>query len=147
MWREIQGHPGYYVNRQGQVSRRLRSKNRTDTYKKLRPFYAKKGGGGSVTMYDKETGRRAYRKVAQLVLEAFGRPRPSSSSWAMHLNRNVKDDKLENLEWREQGEVRVVHEPSTGNYRAKVGSKDIGSWPSERAARRAGNKFKKTGVV
>ena len=147
MWKEIKQHPGYYVNKEGHVARKLRSKDRTREYKQLKPFYSKKGGGGSVTIYDKNTGKRSYRKIAQLVLETFGRVRPSKTYWAVHLNKNVKDDSLANLDWREQGEVRIVSEESTGNYRALIGSTDIGSWPSELAARRAANKFKRTGFV
>ena len=144
--RELSDHPGYYVTKEGAVHRRLRSKFRKNEYKKLRPFYGKKGGGGVVTLYNKETGRRTYRKVAQLVLEAFGSPRPSASSWALHVNGRVRDDRLENLAWREKGEIRIVLEESTGNFRAKVGGTDIGSWPSEKAARRSARRFKKTGT-
>ena len=143
----ITGHEGYYVSKEGVVSRRLRSKFRKHEYKKLKPFYAKKGGGGSVTLYNRETGKRTYRKVGQLVLETFGKQRPSETSWAMHVSGDVRDDSLANLRWREKGEISTVVEPSTGNYRAKVGATDIGSWPTERAARRAAKKFKKTGVV
>ena len=100
-----------------------------------------------MTLYNRETGKRTYRKVGQLVLETFGKQRPSGSSWAMHVSGNVKDDSLTNLRWREKGEISTVVESSTGNYRAKVGATDIGSWPTERAARRAAKKFKKTGVV
>ncbi len=66
--KEIAGHKGYYVTKKGEISRRLRSKFRTNEYKKLRPFYARKGGGGSVTLYNRVTGKRIYRKVSQLVL-------------------------------------------------------------------------------
>ena len=74
--------------------RRLRSKDRSNEYKRLRPFYAKKGGGGTVTLYDKESGKRKYRKVAQLILETFGAQKPSASSWALHVSGDVKDDRL-----------------------------------------------------
>ena len=60
----IQGHDGYLVNKLGEVARRLRSQFRKHELKKLRPFYGKKGGGGVVTLYDKGTGKRTYRKVA-----------------------------------------------------------------------------------
>ena len=110
MWKEIQAHPGYHVNKAGHVARKLRSKTRTNEYKLLSPFYSKKGGGGSVTMYNKNTGKRSYRKLAQLVLETFGKQRPSKTYWAVHVNKNVKDDSYANLEWREQGEIRIVSE-------------------------------------
>ena len=146
MWREIPGHVGYYAKKNGKVARRLRSKSRTNEYKLLRPFYGKKGGGGILTLYT-TNGKRHYRKVSQLILETFGRQRQSSSSWAMHKNGDVTDDRFENLVWREKGEIRVSHEASTGNFRAHVGSTDIGSWPTEQAARKAARKFRKTGEV
>ncbi len=65
----------------------------------------------------------------------------------MHVNSDVSDDRLENLEWKEKGEIRVIFEKSTGNYRARVGTKDIGSWPDEAAAKRAARKYRKTGEV
>jgi len=65
----------------------------------------------------------------------------------MHLDGNVKNDKLPNLIWREKGQVSVTLEATTGNYRARVGGADIGSWASEKDARRAAKKFKKQGIV
>ena len=144
-WRET-SHQGYYAKKSGIVARRLRSKFRTNEYKALKPFYGKKGGGGILTLYD-VNGKRHYRKVSQLILETFGKQRQSSSSWAMHVNGDVRDDRLENLLWREKGGIRVTHEKSTGNYRAHVGSEDIGSWPDEQAAKRAARKYKRTGEV
>jgi hypothetical protein len=43
---------------------------------------------------------RKVRSIAQLVLCAFGEPRPSEKHFSHHKDGNVMNDCIENLEWR-----------------------------------------------
>jgi hypothetical protein len=147
MWREVPGIAGYYATKDGKVARRLRTKFREGEYKLLKPYYQKGSGGGMLTFYHPKTGSRTYRKVAQVILETYGKPRPSKGYWAMHKNGKTRDNRFDNLEWRAAQPIQVRFEMSTTNYRTVVRGKDIGSWPSETAAWRAGRKYLKTGAV
>jgi hypothetical protein len=43
---------------------------------------------------------RMVRSIAQLVLCAFGQPRPSEKHFSHHKDGNILNDSIENLEWR-----------------------------------------------
>lgn len=62
-------------------------------------------------------GKRKLRGVHQLVLEAFGFPRPSQTHEVRHLNGIPSDNHLENLKWgtpKENAEDRTKHGSLSG---------------------------------
>jgi len=57
----------------------------------------------------KEDGKRATVLIHQLVMEAWGvpRPRPFSEHVITHLDRNKKNNRLDNLRWIRKDEIRA----------------------------------------
>lgn len=94
-WRPIfPGSDDYWVSNDGRVCS-LRSGNATLLAQRpgtQSPYYM------YVTLKDERVGRRPYF-VHQLVLFAFGAPRPSKKHETRHLDGNAKNNHHTNLEW------------------------------------------------
>lgn len=106
LWLPVVGYEGFYeVSNLG----RVRSMPRTVAYGGSRVgtsatipggiMAQKKMQHGHMSVYLRRDGRRKYRTVHQLVLEAFGGPRPHPSWHACHNNGVADDNRLENLRW------------------------------------------------
>lgn len=101
-WAEIPGHPGYYVDREGNVASDWKRvglgrgngtrTERTDTIHLLRPSVNQSG------YHFLNLGRGNTRVVHRLVLQTFVGPCPTGMG-ARHLNGNPSDNRLENLAW------------------------------------------------
>jgi NUMOD4 motif len=52
---------------------------------------------------------RTVRSIAQLVLCAFGEPRPSEKHFSHHKDGNVMNDCIENLEWRHIQDQNILN--------------------------------------
>lgn len=104
-WKEVPNHPGYYVNRSGQVASSLsrvpsKVKPKYEASANLRIMYLHKNCEGY--LFVRLRPRRKVR-VHCLILEAFVGPRPKGYE-CRHLNGNPGDNRLENLAWGTRSE-------------------------------------------
>lgn len=92
IWREIASYEGIYqVSNYGEV----RGKNGL-----LKTYPTPKTGKLRVDLYVYERGGRKWHAVHLLVLDTFVGDAPPGPHKAIHLNGDIKDNKLTNLAWR-----------------------------------------------
>lgn len=91
--RLIPGWPDYAVTTEGEVWSKRREKTR---WRRLRPGEC--GHAGHLHVGVSKDGKRYYRKVHHLVLEAFVGPRPAWTE-CCHGDGNPKNNALSNLRW------------------------------------------------
>lgn len=108
----IEGHPGYRVGDDGSVWSRMRKGNFAGpvayevTWRRLKPAVGSQYGHLRV-----ELGRKVYRFVHRLVLEAFRGPCPEGEE-CLHADGDPTNNRLDNLKWgtrKENGEDMVRH--------------------------------------
>lgn len=88
----IPGYPNYYISREGKLYR-------VSNGKELKPFYHKK-----YMRYMLYNGsNRKNIKIHRLVAEVYI-PNPNNLPVVMHLNDDVRDNRVENLQWGTQKE-------------------------------------------
>ena len=107
-WRDIKGYEGQYmVSNFGNVKslERYDKYNRRVMQKNLKPFDNKAGKGYLCV----NLGRKAKaKKIHRLVAEAFI-PNPQNKKEVNHMDGNVKNNKVNNLEW-------VTHQENCLHY-------------------------------
>lgn len=99
IWKAVSGQPGYEVSSEGNI-RSWRSRNGKGMSKvphPLKPNKLKKGYL-QVTFLSGSEATRKYRKIHQVVLEAFVGPRPEGME-SCHDDGDVSNNKLSNLRW------------------------------------------------
>lgn len=123
IWKDVVGYEGYYM-----VSNigRVRSLDRSiylpskGTYKKLNGrilrFYKSKFGYYCIVLQKEKNLRRA--RVHRLVAESFIENKCKNHTIVNHINKNRKDNKIENLEWCSQRE-NVTHGERSKNKTSK----------------------------
>ena len=97
---EIKGYPSYYINRDGEVISHKRVKP-----KKLKPHI--KGNGYIEYTLSLEKGVYNQIGVHRLLAEAFI-PSVDGKKQVNHINGNITDNRLENLEWVSASE-NILH--------------------------------------
>lgn len=95
-WRPIREHPGYEVSSFGEVRSldRRDSRGRFCKGQTLRPGQTKRGH--FIVVLGRASGTL---KVAYLVMEAFGTPKPFDSALLLHWDDDPRNNRLDNLRW------------------------------------------------
>jgi len=112
IWTEIEGFPGYEVNRESQV----RSSKRNGIVKILKPAVS---GCGYLNVVLMKNNKRHALKIHRIVGLAFI-PVIPGKCFINHKNGNKLDNSIENLEWVNRSE-NVRHAISTGLIPASTG--------------------------
>lgn len=97
---EIKGYSGYYINKDGEVISHKRKKPR-----KLKPHI--KGNG--YIEYTLSPSKYVYKQIGvhRLLAEAFI-PKVDGKEQVNHINGDITDNRLENLEWVSASE-NILH--------------------------------------
>lgn len=90
--RSIPNIPGYYISKSGEIYNFTKS---TD----VKPLKHQIVGGNPRITLPNINGNRTSLKVAKLVLESFGKTRPSQKYIIHYKDHNRNNVKLDNLEW------------------------------------------------
>lgn len=99
IWKPVVGFESFY---EISSESRIKSLARIDSRgfnRKERMMNPHKDSHGYYVVGLTVNGKTSYRKVHQLLLEAFVGPRPSSEHVGRHLNDNPADNSLLNLAW------------------------------------------------
>jgi DNA-binding XRE family transcriptional regulator len=127
-WRVIKEAPNYEVSNLGGVRCLVDSHQRKRRIPRPLKPYITKVGYPMVTL--KAGGKRLYRYVHTLILEAFSGPRPAKYQ-AAHLNGVRADSRLDNLRWvscKENLSHRIGHgtlNSGSRNGMAKLSEEDV----------------------
>ena len=96
-FREIPGFPGYRIGDDGSVwSCRSRHGRMTATW---RPLKGRRSRNGHLAVYLCRGGKRHYRAIHRLVLEAFVGPCPPGMEGCHDPDRDPSNNRLPNLRW------------------------------------------------
>jgi hypothetical protein len=104
IWKDIESSSlefDYQVSNMGNV--RSMNYNRTGKVKVLKVRLSPSNARQTLL-----AGRKV-RSIAQLVLCAFGEPRPSEKHFSHHKDGNVMNDCIENLEWRHIQDQNILN--------------------------------------
>lgn len=95
-WRPIKGYTGYEISNKGNI----RSwKHRHGKRKVPLKLSLLKGNKGYLRIALSQDGVQKMRRVHILVIETFGRPRPTDLHQVDHINEIKTDNRIENLQW------------------------------------------------
>lgn len=130
----IPNHDGYAITPEGEIYSfwkqfGQRTRLMPEPVKKMRQFMDPYGYL-KISLKLNNTKRQVLREVHQIVLEAFGYPRPSAFHVVRHKNGIRHDNRLENLCWgtpKDNGEDCVRHGTKSGpnNLFARFTSEEV----------------------
>ena len=101
MMKEIQGFPGYYITEYGTVycNNPINGLgNLRSSEMRLLKHKINYSGYHQVTLYDKITNKKGYKRVHRLVAEAYI-PNPLNLPSVNHIDENKSNNHISNLEW------------------------------------------------
>lgn len=129
-WRDVYGYEGkYMVSSEGHVYSCTRPVEMyhggvTLQQGRLRKPQTDKDGHQRVLLF--KDNNCVHAMIHTIVLEAFVEPRPEGH-WALHINGDKNDCRVENLRWATPKEVHKHNHPCTGekNSRAKLTANQV----------------------
>tara|TARA_Y100001963_G_scaffold129195_1_gene184212 strand:- start:1523 stop:2080 length:558 start_codon:yes stop_codon:yes gene_type:complete len=122
-WKEIKGYEGLYevssLGRVKSLAREVIGYGGSTYMTKERVL--KPGGKRYLQVVLSKSGTRSTYRVHTLVIEAFIGPKPTGDDYTVdHINRDKKDNRVENLRWATRFEQAANREDTNKNYIPKT---------------------------